>query len=273
MFFVSDKFIVCFRALDGNDVNDKAELQKETNKVISVFAEICDGLYKFVKSNRGNAEELRWIIQSWIHCGTIEKNDRFQDLSKDALEDIEDTRKLWRIFSSFSSFFNFKLVERAINVLDFEKGKVMMENYKVIFNDYLKRRVTHCPSNVGMTGSDHIVLLVKLDKAYANCRMEHLKLLGEDISKLIHVDSDKLFLDSVNQGCICVTFHLHDSAVATTFFLTEKQVDNLKCLRYGDARILNIQCENVLYIIGEFCCQEAKLCLSLENYFIVLFIE
>ncbi len=238
-----------FRALCPDDNIQKSELQKDTNEIIDEFIEIRIAFYKHVKSNSEAVDELRWILQEWIHCGTIEKNDCFQSITKDALEDIKFI-KLWRIFSSYCSFFNFRLLERAISVVEYKDGTIMIDQYKTKFANYIKRRVTQCPSNIGMKGKDHIELFVKLDKPYANCRMEHLKKLGKDICKILKSEPEKLQLEGVQNGCICVIFHLHKSAVPNGFSLTRQQIQQLTSLRYDTAKILKLVCGREHYPIN-----------------------
>ncbi len=126
----------------------------------------------------------------------------------------------------------------------------MIDQYKTKFADYIKRRVTQCPSNIGMKGKDHIELFVKLDKPYANCRMEHLKKLGEDICKILKSEPEKLQLQGVENGCICVTFHLHKSAVPDGFSLTRQQIQQLSSLRYDTAKLLKLVCGREHYPIN-----------------------
>ena len=144
------------------------EIKKDTNEIISHYSKICDGLYKWIKFNEDHIEELRYLIQSWLHCETINLNDSYQNVTKDEIEDIQNLHKLWRIFSNYSSFFNFKLVERAVDIMDYEDGKDNLEEYKTLFSNYLKRKVTQCPSGIGMKGENHNVIVVKLDKAFSN---------------------------------------------------------------------------------------------------------
>ena len=98
------------------------EIKKDTNEIISQYSRICDGLYKWIKSNNC-IEDLKYSIQSWLHCETINLNDSYQNVTKDDIEDMQNLHKLWRIFSNCNSFFNFKLVESALDIMDYEEGK------------------------------------------------------------------------------------------------------------------------------------------------------
>ena len=227
------------------------EIKKDTNQIISQYSRICDGLYKWIRSNNDRIEELKYLIQSWLHCETINVNDSYQNVTKDEIEDMQSLHILWRIFSNYNSFFNFGLVERAIEIMDYEEGKEKLEKYKILFSNYLKRKVTHCPSEIGMKGNNNIVIVVKLDKAFSDCRMEHLQLLGEEICRVLQVKVEKIQLEGVTKGSICVTLHLLKSAVPHGFYLNDSQLRVLKDFQCLTAKILNIQCGCVHYIVNE----------------------
>ncbi len=244
------KYTLFYRALDDDDVC-LPKLQSDTMEIIEEFTKIRDGFYEYSKYKPGAINELRWILKDWIYCGTIEENDRFQNITKDSLEDVDDFVKLWSIFSSYCSFFNFGLLERAISVISYQEGKSKITEYKVKFADYIKKRVvTQCPSNLGMKGTDHIELFFKLDKPYAKCRMAHLMKLAKDICVILNAEKEKLQLEGVQNGCICVTFHLHKSAVPNGFFLTRQQIQHLSRLRYEGAKILKLIYKQEHYLIN-----------------------
>ena len=242
--------ILTFHALDGKDIQHKYELKKETNKMISLFTDITNGLYKFI-TNQKALKKFKNLIQSWIKYGTIEEDDPYKDVTKKMVRAINDNDELWDIFSSYFSFFNFKLVEQAIDIMNYEAGEAKMKCYKQEFNCYLKRRVTQCPSGIGMKGEDHVTLLVELDDAFADCRIEHLLQLGDDICNIMDFKADKLQIEGVNKGCICVAFHLHKSEIPQGFFLLYQQIELLQKLRYMAAKMLKVKCNGVYYLINE----------------------
>ena len=135
--------------------------------------------------------------------------------------------------------------------MDYEEGKDNLKNYKKLFNDYLKRRVTQCPTGIGMKGENHTVIVVKLDKAFSKCRMEHLQLLGEEICRVLQVKVYKIQLEGVTEGSICVTFHLLKTAIPHGFYLMDSQIKVLKDFQCLTAKILNIQCGDMRYIVNE----------------------
>ena len=242
--------IIQFFAMDESEMCRFPEIKKDTNEIISQYARICDGLYKWIKSKRDSVEDLKYLIQSWLHLETINMHDSNRSVTQDEIESMESVHKLWRVFSSYNSFFNFELVERAINIMDYEEGKESLGKYKSLFNNYLKRKVNQCPSNIGMKGNNHMVIVVKLDKAFSDCRMEHLLQLGKDIGKVVHVTVDKIQLDGVTKGSVCVIFHLLKHAVPQGFFLMDDDIIILKNVQYQTAKILSIRCGNLYYRVN-----------------------
>ena len=61
----SDVCILTFHVLDGTDNQHKHELIKETNKMIILFTDITNGLYKFI-TNQKALKKFKNLIQSWI---------------------------------------------------------------------------------------------------------------------------------------------------------------------------------------------------------------
>ena len=214
------------------------------------FTEITTGLYKFISNCKPLLKKIKNLIQSWIKYGTIDEDDPHTDVTKKTIRAINDDDELWDIFSSYFSFFNFKLVEQALDIVNYEVGKDRMEIYKQEFNCYLKRRVTQCPSGIGMKGEDHVTLLVELDNAFADCRIEHLLLLGDDICNIMNFKADKLQIEGISKGCICVAFHLHKSEILQGSFLLCQQIELLQKLRYMSAKILKVKCNGVCYLIN-----------------------
>ena len=218
--------------------------------MIILFTDITNGLYKFI-TNQNALKKFKNLIQSWIKYRTIEDDDPNKDVTKKTIRGINDNDELWDIFSSYFSFFNFKLVEQAIDIMNYEAGEAKMKSYKQEFNWYLKRRVTQCPSGIGMKGEDHVTLFVELDDAFADCRIEHLLQLGDDICNIMDFKADKLQIEGVNKGCICVAFHLHKSEIPQGFFLLCQQVELLQKLEYMAAKIMKVKCNGVCYYINE----------------------
>ena len=127
LYLYLDVCILTFQALDGRDIQHKYELKRETNKIILLFTDITNGLYKFV-TNQKALKKFKNLIQSWVNYRTtIEKDDSYKDVTKKVVRAINDNDELWDIFSSYFSFFNFKVVEQAIDIMNYEAGEAKNE--------------------------------------------------------------------------------------------------------------------------------------------------
>ena len=240
--------VVQFYAMDETEMRRYPEVKADTNEIISHFSRICAGLYKWIRSNNDRIEELKDVIQRWLDIDTIKIQD--SNVAKTDIDDMQSLHEVWRTFSNYHSFFNFGIVEQAIDITDYKEGKDNMKKYKTVFSNYLKRKVTQCPSRIGMKGNNHKVIIVKLDNAFSGCRMEHLQLLGKEICRVLGM-KEKIQVEGVIKGSYCVTFHLYKSAVPHGFYLVESQLEILKDFRCLMAKILNIECGSMMYIVNE----------------------
>ena len=155
------------------------------------------------------------------------------------------------LITSYSSFFNFKLVEDIIDLIDYAEGKRLIEEYKGEFAVYVKRRVTQCPSEIGMKGSGHVCFMVHLDKTYMHCRMVHLITLRDDVCEILHIKQDFLQIEGVEPGSISVVFHLFKHLMENIFPFTSDEICQLRllCNGYG-AKIMRVKCEGYLFEIN-----------------------
>ena len=240
--------VVQFYAMDETEMRRYPEIMADTNEIISHYSTICGGLYKWIKSNNDRIKELKDVIRRWLDINTIKTQD--SNVAKADIDGMQSIHEVWRTFSNYHSFFNFGIVEQAIDITDYEEGKDNMKNYKTVFSNYLKRKVTQCPSSIGMKGNNHKVIIVKLDKAFSDCRMEHLQLLGRKICGVLEV-KENIQVEGVIKGSYCVTFHLFKSAVPRGFYLMDNQLETLKDFRCLTAKILSIECGSVKYIVNE----------------------
>ena len=220
----------------------EAELKSDSNEMICKFNKIRTGLHSFIVDTAVNINNLKWILQDFKHCGTIRKTSN----SEDVTENYMNVSELFTVISNYSSFFNYNLVEDIIKILKYEEGKILMEKYKQDFADYVKRRVTDCPSGIGMKGTKHVCIQVQLDESFADCRLEHILTLGKDICKILGIKFYKLQVEGAKPGSVCIVFHL---VAEDVFPLSEKQLHEFETLRYMKAKILSISCGSYIYEI------------------------
>ena len=232
---------------DKRDVKTKAELKKDSNKMVTKFFKVCKSLRHFILTNSVNNEDLKWVLQHYISCETIKETDCHRSITSDDIENEHDIAKLMGYITSFSSFFNFKLVEEVIDVVGYEEGKQMIEQYKKDFTNYLKKRVVECPRGIGRNRDDQVHFLVQLDNSFKDCRMSHLITLRDDICEILQIEKHCLLLDRVEPGSVWVVFNLFKLLVQYIFPFKNNQIVNLSKLYYLKAKILKIRCEGYSY--------------------------
>ena len=209
-------------------------------------------MHDFIECTPTAVINLQNLIKSWIPCGTIKYSTTHEKLTEEDVEKTMDFNNLWGIFRRYISFFNFKLLERAINRLKYGDGKTKIIEYKKKFNSYLKKIVIQFPTDVGIkTNENMIIVQVDLDDAFANCRMEYLQKLGRDICEILNIDPEKIMIAGVKKNCVCVTFIVHKNALSQNLSLSSKQITGLRKLRYMTAKIIQFNIGGVQYEINK----------------------
>ena len=229
---------------------DLAQLKHESNQMIKDFDKLCQCFSNYVKTSRIDLGPLKPVFKRYIKHGTIYEDDD-NDLSFIDVKHMDTVTQIMDAVTSYSSFFNFSLLESAINEIDFNEGKLLMQKYKKKFAEYARRRVIECPAGIGMKGENHTSLKVVLDKAYSKCKIEHLRTLQADIGVILEIDPQHLQVEGVEPGSICVIFHILLSLKTNVFPLTDRQIESMKPLQYMGARIQKIMCDQYVYEIGK----------------------
>ena len=232
------------------DKVDPAQLKHESNKMIKDFDKLCRCFSNYVTTSGIDLGPLKPVFKRYIKHGTIYEDDD-NDLTFIDVKRMDTITQIMDALASYSSFFNFSLLESAINEIGFIEGKQLMENYKKNFAEYASRRVIKCPAGIGMKGENHTSLKVVLDNAYLKCKVEHLRTLQADICEMLEIDPQHLQVEGVEPGSICVIFHILLSVKTNVFPLTDSQIHSVKSLQYMGARIQNMMCDQYDYEIGK----------------------
>ena len=236
--------------LDPNHEIDLAQLKHESNVMIQDFDKLCQCFSNYVETSGKDLEPLKLVLKRYIRYGTIYEDDDYDPTFAD-VKRIKTITQIMDAVASYSSFFNFSLLESAINEIDFTEGKRLMIKYKEKFERYASHRIIICPAGIGMKGENHTSLKVVLDKAYFKCRVEHLHTLQADICKIFDINPQHLQVERLEPGSICIIFHILLSVKTNVFPLTDSQINSVKSLQYMGAHIQKIMCDQYVYEIGK----------------------
>ena len=243
---------ICVDAIEpldfmGVGINDERikDLELRTIEIHGKFRKVLNTLFNFVKANSSAKEDLQWVLHQESPIKEILKlkHDHHNPI------DFRSAGGIMRFLSQHSSFFNFELVESAINAIDFEEGKAMLGVYKKSFEVYAQNRVIECPTCLGKTSeADHCCCFVFLDENFKDYEQVYLKKLQHDISKIF--GRDILHVYGVAPGSIAVIFHLPALLMDEIFPLSDENIHLLKNLIYGNSRIQKLICGFYSYTIN-----------------------
>ena len=110
---------------------DLAKLKHESNQMIQDFDKLCQCFSNYVKTSRIDLGPLKLVFKfkKYIRYGTIYEDDDYELTFKN-VKRMDTITQIMDAVTSYSSFFNFSLLESAINEIDFIEGKMLMESIK-----------------------------------------------------------------------------------------------------------------------------------------------
>lgn len=206
------------------------------------YNEILVSFHSYLEESKVTLDKIKWLLKGYLKYPPIYDTDKEMDIG--TVSNIMD------ILVSYSSFFNFKLLEKVIRAVKFKAGIHSMDEYKKDFDFYVKQiTVFECPSNIGILSRDRISFFIKLDDGYRNCRQQYLISLKKDLCKILKVDEELLYIESVEEGCISVEFHLTQSC-KKVFPISEKKIALIRSLRYNGAVIQRLLHEDKVYTVN-----------------------
>ena len=168
----------------------------------------------------------------------------YEDVKSDNMSDILS------VIRSHCTFFNFKLLENLIVLLQYSAGEHMMEVYKKDFCEYAQAIVvSEIPHGIGMDREDCCCFGVMLTESFKSCRALYIGILKADLCKILHIKEECLYIANTNDGCICIIFQVTVS-IRNEFPLTEESMKALSSLVYENAKILRVGYHGKVYDIN-----------------------
>ena len=153
----------------------------------------------------------------------------FQDYHK-KLEAADTILKVFIVLHDYISFFNYDIIEHIINVLGTDEDKAELQNYKIKFDQYARRRIYECGPHFGPEGeTDHSNIFVKLDLQFDSYTVAEIKCFCHKLSKILGVSSKGVLrLCQIKMGCIQLILQVPLSVQQKIFPLSREQERTLK---------------------------------------------
>ena len=233
----------------------RSRLRVESQEIMFKFQQLFSTVYKSLCEQEVTVNTLVTHLLSLGALDTLSKHSQkpllqtfFQELQNaGSIEDV-----LW-VIKDYFSFFNYHVIEHIVYGLGTDQDRVELQNYKEHFHRYSKRRIFECPPAYGpMSSGDHADLVLKVDSAYEQFRVEELENFEYKLSRTLHVTPQSVLrLCKVEEGCLQLIFQVPSFVQQEIFPLSSEQERSLAAegvirLTCGDyqfaAKVCSVTC-------------------------------
>ena len=201
-----------------------------------------------MEDNNVSISKLKFGLQGVIRQPTIYEDDGI--FTYDDVIKLKDMSDILLVIRSYCSFFNFRLLENLIVLIQYSAGKHMMEEYKKHFCEYAQEiLISEVPHGIGMDREDCEYFCVKLDKSFKSCRAMYIDVLKADLCKILKIKEECLYIANINEGSIRIIFQVTER-IRNEFPLREESIKALSNLVYEKAKILKVGYDGKVYVIN-----------------------
>ena len=187
----------------------KSRLFHESKEIIKKFN-------RFFISVRQSLEErevpIKYVTEILMGFGTFTSVSRHSKTSA-FVEDFEHLKaakcimEIMEIVRSYCNFFSYDIIEELVIALGNENDKKNLSKYIEEFNEYAKRKVYECPTELSpVTESGQAIIYVTLDENYDDCTLSHLRHLHQKLCQILQISSSVVRLCRIEPGSIKLVF-------------------------------------------------------------------
>ena len=223
----------------------KTRLYSESIELVGKFGVIFNAFFQSLRERKLPIKEIVSNLKGFGAFSPVYKGE-YQPLLREKLKSLDlaraDIDDIKLIIIDYCSFFNFRLLQFLVEALGTTTDKQKFEQYKTGFNEYAKRRIFECPSELGQpSDTSQANIIVKLDDHYDQCALTQLKLLEVDFCKILKITNLTLCLITV--GCLQLTFQIPWFVKREIFPLSEEQKEMLVALH-----VIHVTCGYYCYL-------------------------
>ena len=210
------EFLCLVHKLRGLQIDHRTELQ---SRLLYESNEIIKNFNRFIISVRESFDRrgisLERVIEVLMGFGTFTcvssraKKFVFEE-DFENLKAAESMMKIMEIVRRYCNFFSYDIVEELVTILGDEKDIKNLSKYIEDFNEYAKRKVYECPTELSpVTESGQAIIYVTLDKSYDDCTLSHLQLFHRKLCQILNISSKSVLrLCRIEPGSIKLVFSL-----------------------------------------------------------------
>jgi len=224
-----------------------ADLQHETKEIMGEFASLVSYTCTSIK-RRANLHEVALFLNQLesLPPVTKPKSKSTPSLLEEVMEEIwkaETMEMLFQLLTKFWSWYNHFLLEKIIDRFGDSEDQERLKKFREQFTIYSKNRLVDLSSagdslKLGVGGGKgQVPLLLKVDKEWDAIPVSQLADIKRKVAQILEVESHLLYLASVRQGCIVMTFLVSASLVGCAFPLSPSQKEKL-----ASAKVKRLKC-------------------------------
>ena len=210
------EFLCLIHKLKGLNIDHRTELQSrllyESNEMIKKFNRFFISVRESLDRRQISLELVTEVLMGF---GTFKSVSKFAKTSafEEDFENLKAAKSMMAIMEivrRYCNFFSYDIIEELVTALGDKKDEKNLLKYIEEFNDYAKRKVYECPTELSsVTESGQAIIYVTLDESYDDCTLSHLRLLQRRLCQILNISNKcVLRLCRIEPGSIKLVFSL-----------------------------------------------------------------
>ena len=226
----------------------EADLGRETRSMRRKFASLINKVINSIKKASVEVKALATYLQQieLIEASLVTAKHSCLFFTTKIIESIEnsDIDNVFRELKDYYSWFNYDLIGGIIDAFCDKDDDLKMElsDYKENMKQYCENRLCQFPDSLNGFGEhrdNNKPYIFKIDKEWSLMRLSELDAIKSIICDVLKLKRVALFLRSVENGCVEVTFGVPEPVADIVFPPSRDQVDTFKKhgIQYCDSKL------------------------------------
>ena len=210
------EFLCLVHKLKGLHIDHRTELQSrllyESNEMIKKFNRFFISVRESFDRRKISLELVTEVLMGFGTFKSVSKHTKTSAFEED-FENLKAAKSMMRIMEivrRYCNFFSYDIIEELVTALGNEEDKKNLLSYIEEFNEYAKRKVYECPTELSpVTESGQAIIYVTLDESYDDCTLSHLRLLQRKLCQILKISNKNVLrLCRIEPGSIKLVFSL-----------------------------------------------------------------
>ena len=226
---------------------DEPDLEGETHELRSEFNVLFTKVRRSLEQQGVQVDDFIYFLKR-VPAYTAGEQSLFS-AEFPGLYQKQSLASVFDLVSDYTSWFNYSFISNIIDVYceNNESIRETLQKFQQLLQRYCKHRVCKCSLRNGFgfgrnRACAHMVL--KIDKEWRTIRVKQLEEVTFNLAQILKVHRRSLYLRSVENGCVQLTFIVSNSLAAAIFPLSPEQETQLMeigviLLHCGDYQFLN----------------------------------